>query len=518
MKNFFKKKGNPSSPFQENNNQNYINVNQQPFTENNFYPPQNIPQNYSMPPFVNQFQNENDMYNPQPNINPQENPNFQFNPNFQLNPNLQSFSPDNTSNTIETPDNQEITNFTNLPKKTKKPKKTINKKTILFIILFFLIVASGLVYYFFFYEKLDSTMEVQSAEFGTELLGNALIIRDESIFSQNGVQSIEYISSEGQTVQRGDLLCYVYTTGYNDNEINTLQNYREKIKAYQFSLLENEAAYDQRLTTLNNDILQKSQEIRNIIHGVRGDLSGLEVTLQTAIEARQSYVQNKYDSDLTLNRLLDDETTQLRRIDSWIKQEMANENAIISFYTDGFEYFLTPEKFFDYTPNQVKDMLKGVLPDEEIENRGKTNLYRLVNDTDYAILMLLENNDWNPIVGSQYKLSLNNSSNDVLDVSLLSYTRTGNLLLLQLAVIGDVKDVFYLRSIQAKIGEYVDCLKVPNRAIYEQNDQIGVVLDAANEGKGSFAPVTILKKENGYTFIRPNATNTVVAGDVIRIF
>ena len=43
-------------------------------------------------------------------------------------------------------------------------------------------------------------------------------------------------------------------------------------------------------------------------------------------------------------------------------------------------------------------------------------------------------------------------------------------LLLRLAVIGDVRDVLYMRTCQAQLGEYVDCLLVPEGALQEMSD------------------------------------------------
>ena len=62
---------------------------------------------------------------------------------------------------------------------------------------------------------------------------------------------------------------------------------------------------------------------------------------------------------MRLNRLYDDETNQQRRIDSWINQTVATQESIVSFYTDGFEYALTPSEYEKYTPSQVRAMING---------------------------------------------------------------------------------------------------------------------------------------------------------------
>ena len=102
---------------------------------------------------------------------------------------------------------------------------------------------------------------------------------------------------------------------------------------------------------------------------------------------------------------------------------------------------------------------------QEAAQRGRTNLYRLVKQNNYAVLMLLEDSVWNPVEGMTLKLTLEQFNETTVDAQVLSFTRSGGELLLRLAVIGDVSDVLYMRTCTAQLGEYVDCLKLPVKAI-----------------------------------------------------
>lgn len=361
-----------------------------------------------------------------------------------------------------------------------------------------------------------NTAVVESATMGESHSGDALIVRNETAYDDEGVLNVDYVAQEGSVVYRGDVICYVYSTGYSNKEMVTLQNYRDQIKDYQQTLLKSETAYDQKMTRLENEVLQRGLEVRSLVQGARGNLMNQEDILKTAITQRQNYFRSKYSSDMRLNRFFDDESTQQQRIDSWIRQKVATQESIVSFYTDGFEYALTPGEYEKYTPSQVRSMMNGQRMETSTAARGRTNLYRLVRQNNYAVLMLVRDSNWNPIEGQTYKLVLEQFSDTVVDAQVLSFTRSGGELLLRLAVMGDVRDVLYMRTCTAKLGEYVDCLKVPQKALYEKNGTPGVVL--VTEENQVFVSVKVLSQEGGQAYITPVQTGTLSQGQTVRLF
>lgn len=98
-----------------------------------------------------------------------------------------------------------------------------------------------------------------------------MIVRNETVYSDEGVQSIDYKAQEGSVVYRGDVVCYVYSTGYSTKAMTTLQD-RDQIKDYQQTLLAVETAYDQKMTRLETDVVQRGLEVRSLVQGQRGNL------------------------------------------------------------------------------------------------------------------------------------------------------------------------------------------------------------------------------------------------------
>ncbi len=362
-----------------------------------------------------------------------------------------------------------------------------------------------------------TTAVIAEGTLGTIYNGDALIVRDETVYDDESVQSIEYIAEEGSVVYRGDVVCYVYSTGYSSKELTTLQDYRDQIKDYQQTLLASETAYDQKMTRLETIVVQRGLEVRSLVQGARGNLINEESILKDAIDERQQYFRSKYSSDTRLNRLYDDEDTQQKRIDSWIKQRAATQESIISFYTDGFETALTPDNFQTYSPAQVRAMVGGQRPEEDAAERGKTDIYRLVQNDNYAVLMLIDDSVWTPVEGTAYKLKLEQFSNTTVDARVLSYTRANGELLLRLAILGDVTPVLYMRTCEAELGEYADGLIVPKTAIYTQNGQEGVVR-VGDDGSQVFIPVNVVSRQGDKVFISSVQTGLLSVGQTVRLF
>ncbi len=364
-----------------------------------------------------------------------------------------------------------------------------------------------------------STAVVQLGESGTSYTGDALIVRDETAFDDEGVLKVEYKAGEGDVVYRGTVVCYVYSTGYSSKEMDALQEYRDQIKDYQQTLLQSETAYDQKMQRLETNVVERGLEVRNLVQGARGNLSNQEKILADAIDERQQYFRSKYSDDMSLNRLYDDESTQSQRIESWIKQKAATQESIVSFYTDGFEYALTPTAYESYSPAEVRSMMNGAVPERTLASRGRTDIYRLVQKSNYVVLMLIKDNTWNPVEGDVYTLKLEQFSNTTVSARVISFTRASGELLVRLAVSGDVTPVLYMRTCQAELYENVYALMVPKEAVFEHNGILGVATPPVEEGRNSvFIPVTVLKEEGDVTYISPMQTGTLNEGDTVNLY
>jgi hypothetical protein len=68
---------------------------------------------------------------------------------------------------------------------------------------------------------------------------DAVIVRDEDVFSSGTVARIEYVATEGTLLEPGDTIAYLYSTGYSEGELVKLETIRQNIQSYHKGILNN---------------------------------------------------------------------------------------------------------------------------------------------------------------------------------------------------------------------------------------------------------------------------------------
>ena len=357
---------------------------------------------------------------------------------------------------------------------------------------------------------------ISAGTIGNRYTGECLIVRDETPYDAEGLTSIEYVAEEGATVYRGTTICNVYSSGFSTREMTTLQDYRDQIKEYQIKLLAGEVATDARVEKLESEVMTRAREVRAIVGGARGNMNNLETLLDTAIQARQSYLKQKYSDDQRMTRLYDDEQSQMQRISSWTKQYAAMTEGIVSFYSDGYEYGLTISNYDQFTPAQVRSMMNGSKPETGTSQKGKTTIYRMIRDGYWYVLMLIRDGSWNPVEGAMYELKLESFRDTTVQAQVVSFTRSGGEMVVRLSVQAPVQPILYIRTCTGELGDSVSTLTVPARAIYYQDDMAGVVV--VDGQYQTFIPVNILDKRDGAVYISAIQQGVLSVGQTVRLF
>ena len=358
--------------------------------------------------------------------------------------------------------------------------------------------------------------QISTGTMGTRYTGDCLIIRDENPYDAEGVTSIEYVAEEGSTVQRGETICNVFSSGFSTRELTTLQDYRDQIKEYQIKLLASEVATDARMEKLESEVLTRAREIREIIGGARGNMDNQEALMDAAIQARQNYLREKYSEDQRMTRLYDEEQSQLQRISSWTKTCAAMMEGTVSFYSDGYEYGLSVSNFDTFTPAQVRAMINGEKPELSSAQKAKTTIYRLIRSGTWYVLMLVRDQEWNPVEGAVYDLTLENFRGTEVQARVLSFTRVGGEMVVRLAVDTSVDSVLYVRSCQGELGDNVATLKAPARAVYTQDNMPGVVV--VDGQYQTFIPISIQGEKDGEVYFSAIQQGVLMAGQTVRLF
>lgn len=369
-----------------------------------------------------------------------------------------------------------------------------------------------------------TTAVIRSASMGDSFTGDALFVRDEAAYDAEGVTSVDYIAAEGQTVFYNNDICKIFAAGYSTKEVNTLQEYRDQIRDYEMGVLTSETTIEGRRYTLDSNVLQAVLQVRRIMSGDSGNLTNQEQALNRAINERQTYIRELYANDQRLTRFYDDVIAQEQKIDSYTKRQKAIEEAVVSFYSDGFEYGLNMNTYRDFEPAQVRRMLNGEKPVQETLLKGRTTVYRMVKDNGWAVLMLADDKTWHPADGQTYDMVITSANQmDTIRVTVESSRLSGNELLVCLRATSPVTDVLYLRTGRVEVRDDSLALMVPQRAIYvqpvEQNGVMketqGVVADFGGEER--FVPITIIRQDGDNVYIAP-LQNVLREGMTVRLF
>ncbi|MBE5786593.1 MAG: hypothetical protein E7324_03540 [Clostridiales bacterium] len=360
--------------------------------------------------------------------------------------------------------------------------------------------------------------QVHSGSLTAQYTGDAVIVRSETVFSHTSTSQVEYLAQEGAFVSRGDNVATAYASGFSAKEWNTLEKYRTRIKEYHKSLIEN-AAGDTRIISLMDGVVERTLEAQKLVQGAKGSLTAQEQLLEKSMDDLQLHIKQKYPDDQKLSHLYEEEDAQLQRISGWSKQYAAQSDGLISFYTDGFENVLNMFTYATYTPSQVRNMYNGKIPETETTYaRTTVPIYRLVKQEPWLVLMLCNEMDWTPVENRSYKLLIESFDNTVVDATVESFTRSGGELLIRLRIHDTtaLENVLYIRSCQVQLGESVNSLTVPSRAIFVQDGKKGVVM--RTDGGDYWTGVEVVSDDGSVAYVIPENPGVLYDGLQVRLF
>lgn len=357
-----------------------------------------------------------------------------------------------------------------------------------------------------------TTAVAKTSTLGNYYSGTVVIARNEKIVETENMTSIDFVAEESSKVTRSGVICKVYSSGFNQTEISRLETYREEIQAYHINQVLS-TYVDAALDSENEEIASLAAQIRTLVQGRGvGSLSNLEKQLSSLLEARKSYLRQKYPDDQTLSELYKVENDQLKKIESWTTTYTADEDCLVSFYTDGYESMVNSQTYQTLTPNDVKNVIRGVAPEHSTLSRGSDPIFRTVSEDEWYALFLCSDRDWNPVVGETYQMLLTGFDNYVLEAQVESFTRIGGDLLLRMSIDSSVVPVLNIRTCSATVGDFVSGVHVPINALYTMDNMIGVVV---LEGSlQTFVPVTVISYPDQNTaFVRPTLSGSPLEAD-----
>jgi len=343
---------------------------------------------------------------------------------------------------------------------------------------------------------------------------DCVIIRDESVTLSESTARVEYISPEDSLVTEGATVANVYATGYSESLLNSLETTRKKIQDYHKQLLAN--IVDSQLQELDQKVNRKAIEFKNLItRQTTGNLKTVASQLETEMVRRQEYLRQNKRGDSKLTKLYDEENTRLASIQSWRTVSNADRDGVVSFYIDGYETDLTPDKLNALSIAQVRSVLAG----ERLENTRQTRnngIYRIVNQNHWYVAVLYTGNTWTPMVGQDnYYIQMEGFDDLTYTASVYSVQKENNSTLAIFEVRDPIGPLIYQRTGKAQFSIMLTGLSVRVEALYNENGQMGVwVYDVPG---GTFVPVEVLSTDGSIAMIQPMVEGALQLGQTVLI-
>jgi len=404
-------------------------------------------------------------------------------------------------------------------KKRKKKKSGSLFLRLSLILVVFILLGIGLIQLRGYVSQNATTAIARASVLGNEYKGTVVIARNETLYETENKTRVDFIASEGSKVNRSGVICKVYSSGYNQTEINRLQTYREEIQNYHVNQVLS-TYVDAALDRDNEEISFLSQQVRTLVQGRGvGSLTNLEEQLTSALNVRKNYLRQKYPDDQNLSELYKVENDQLKKIESWTTTYTATEDCIVSFYTDGYEKMVNANTYSGLTPSDIRSVIRGIVPQQETAAaRGSEPIFRTVQEDEWYALFLCTDKEWNPVVGEAYQMQLSGFDNYPLSGEVVSFTRIGGDLLLRMRIASSVEPVLNIRTCGATVGDFVSGFHVPINALYTYDNMIGVMV--LENGSQIFVPVMVISyPDEKNAFVRSTLANSPLTdGKTIMLF
>lgn len=343
---------------------------------------------------------------------------------------------------------------------------------------------------------------------------DCVLLRDESVTMSESTARVEYIAAEDSWVDEGSTVANLYATGYSENLLNSLEATRKKIQDYHKQLLAN--IVDSQLQELDQKVNRKAIEFKNLItRQTTGNLKTVASQLETEMVRRQEYMRQNKRGDSKLTKLYDEENARLASIQSWRTVSAADRSGVVSFYIDGYENDLTPDKLNALSIADVRAVLAG----ERLENTRKTlsdGIYRIVDQNRWYVAVLYSGNTWTPMVGQDnYYIQMEGFDDLTYTAAVHSVQKENDSTLAIFEVRDPIGPLIYRRTGKAQFSITLTGLSVRVEALYNENGQMGVwVYDVPG---GTFVPVEVLSTDGSIAMIQPMVEGALQLGQTVLI-
>ena len=352
-------------------------------------------------------------------------------------------------------------------------KRRLKKRFFVFLTLVILLTGS-LVY--FLIPK--GYVTISNGDIGYKDSFKAVIIRNETVHSEQNFGKIIMNVNEGKQVAKDTKLAEIYEWDYGDRITDELIDIQTQIsKVQEENIVKN--IINQDLEQIRKNISQKVEQIKQVVKGNSNtDMLVLENELKELKKQEQTLIKSlDTTNNSTLKTLYEQEQVIVDRINKSKTDILADKAGVVSFYFDGAEDTLTYANLGNLTKDNIQDIINGKLPTTN-NTDGTKKVYRLIDNFKwYAAVLGPENGIKEMVIDQSFQVSFDGIYDKPYSGKLVMAKKLDGAMMYVFEFEEDVTPLISTRSATVNISKSYNGLKVDSSMIKEQNGIKGVYVD-----------------------------------------
>jgi len=344
-----------------------------------------------------------------------------------------------------------------------------------FFVFLFLIIAG----FYFILNALNRSYTYGIVEYGELTLndtGDALIIRQEEVYSAPEYGKVTFLLAEGENVEKEQPIAVVYKANYKEELVYQLYNVREKILSYQQENILQDV--------IDNDIEKIEKEISDAIISIQvsvrdTQLEGLdkkEKKLRSLFDNRQRIFDKKTTPDHYLEQLYAQEAELNNQLEEWRLELVAPQSGLVSFSLDSMEDILDIKSVNYLTINDFVNLTtQEVIETEEDEAGDEQPFFRIINPDKWYMACLVKE----PVIlyedGQDVEVSFIGLQSETLEGKVYRIEKGQEGCLLIVEFNDKIESFINVRRAKTEISKKFQGFMVPADAIVTRRGRKGVM-------------------------------------------
>lgn len=343
--------------------------------------------------------------------------------------------------------------------------------------------------FYLFTSLIDLNRDPSNASFATvaygqldmNIVGPAVIIREEEVFTAPAYGKAVFLSADGVSVSKDQPIAILYKENFDESIIGQLYNVQERIILYQQDQLLDQVI-DGDISKLKSDIEYLVLDVQSMVRDNRLDvLPKMENQLRSLLAQKQKLLDYRTEPDSYLKGLYDEEASILSHMKDWTINVIAPEAGLISFQLDGFENILGINSVDKLTTSDL-DQIMAQLPkyDGTGDAKAEQPFFRIVDPLSNWYLVIQSHGSEEYFNrGDEVEVTFDDGYSTSASIYKIYREKGSSFLVLEFS--GNVDRVINKRVTPVSVKKTVEGLMIPEEALKTHKGKNGVFLKEREE-------------------------------------